>query len=135
MPENTTSLEQREVIPASPEDVYQALVDPLKHAAFTGAEATGEPVEGETFTAWDGYIEGRHLTLEPGRRIVQEWKTAEWPADQPPSLLEFHLEACEGGTRMTLTHSGVPASQAQSYEKGWLEYYWEPLRRYFEREG
>lgn len=135
MPEKTTSLEQTQVIPATPAAVYEALVDPVRHAAFTGAEATGDPVEGEMFTAWDGYIEGRHLTLEPGRRIVQEWTTAEWPAGQPPSRLEFRLEACAEGTRLTLTHSDIPESQADSYGKGWIEYYWKPLRRYFEREG
>src|SRR5579862_2239425 len=59
---------QEETFDAAPMDVYEALVDPAKHAQFTGSTATGEPVEGGAFTAWDGYIEGRHERLVPGAR-------------------------------------------------------------------
>ena len=82
---------QEEIFDAAPMDVYEALVDPAKHAAFTGSTATGEPVEGGTFTAWDGYIEGRHERLVPGARIVQLWRTTEFPEGHPDSRLELEL--------------------------------------------
>jgi len=131
MAENTTSFEQSQRIPATPADVFDALVDAEKHSAFTGAEATGEAVEGAPFTAWDGYIEGRFLKLVRGLLIVQEWSTTEWPDGQEPSLVEIRLEPCDGGTHLTMVHSRVPASQAGSYEKGWVDYYWTPLKEYF----
>lgn len=31
-----------------------------------------------------------------------------------------------------MVHSKVPAEQAQEYKKGWKEFYWEPLKKYFE---
>lgn len=120
---------QEEIFDAAPMDVYEALVDPAKHAQFTGSTATGEPVEGGTFTAWDGYIEGRHERLVPGARIVQLWRTSEFPEGHPDSRLELELRPeTDGKTRLRLTHSGVPRAQAKSYEKGWVDHYWTPLR-------
>jgi uncharacterized protein YndB with AHSA1/START domain len=120
---------QEEIFDAAPMDVYEALVDPAKHTQFTGSTATGEPVEGGTFTAWDGYIEGRHERLVPGARIVQLWRTSEFPEGHADSRLEIELRPeAENKTRLRLTHSGVPRDQAKSYEKGWVDHYWTPLR-------
>ncbi len=125
---------QEQIFDAAPMDVYEALVDPSRHAAFTGSTATGEPVEGGAFTAWDGYIAGRHERLVPGARIVQRWRTTEFPETHPDSRLELELRPeAEGKTRLRMTHSGVPKSQAKSYEKGWVDQYWAPLRVYLLR--
>ena len=117
----------------APVELYDALLNARKHSAFTGAKATSVACVGGRFTAWDGYITGRHLELEPGRRIVEEWRTTEWPAGAPPSRVEWKFAAKRGGTEMSLIHSGVPASQAASYRQGWIEYYWKPLKAYFAR--
>lgn len=127
---------QEEIFDAAPMDVYEAFVDPAKHAAFTGSTATGEPVEGGAFTAWDGYIEGRHERLVPGARIVQMWRTSEFPEGHPDSRLELELRPeAEGKTRLRLTHSGVPRDQAKSYEQGWVDHYWTPLRDFLRDSG
>jgi len=127
---------QEEIFDAAPMDVYEAFVDPAKHAAFTGSTATGEPVEGGAFTAWDGYIAGKHERLVPGARIVQLWRTTEFPSAHPDSRLELELRPeAENKTRIRLTHSGVPRDQAKSYEQGWVEHYWEPLREYLRDSG
>lgn len=131
--EKSVSFEMAVVIPAPPGMVFEALTDPELHSAFTGSPADGEAVEGGIFTAWDGYIEGRHLELVPGERIVWEWVTVEWPENAPVSRVEIGLTACAEGTDLKMVHSGVPASQATSYRKGWTDYYWKPLQRYFGR--
>lgn len=132
MSEKTTAFHQVHRIPASPAAVYRALIDPEEHAAFTGSEATGEPKVGAAFTAWDGYIHGKIVELEEDRKIVQAWSTTEWPADQPPSKVEIRLEPDGDETRLTLVHSEVPESQAESYRQGWIDYYWSPLQQYFQ---
>lgn len=132
MTEKHSTIEQAEFIPAKPELVYEALTDARKHAEFTGSSATGVAVAGGEFTAWGGYISGKHLELTPGRKIVQEWKTTEWPKGAAPSLLEIELKSVPGGTRLNMKHTRVPEEQAASYRQGWIDYYWAPLRRYFE---
>ena len=69
-----TTITQKILIPkVSPKQVYEAYVDPKIHSEFTGSEATGKPVVGGKFTAWDEYISGKFLELEEGKRVVQEW--------------------------------------------------------------
>ena len=119
------------VINAGPLEVYEAYTDPKKHAAFTGTGVTGTPKAGERFTAGDGYIAGKYIILQPGKRIVHEWTTTEWPAGYPPSILELTLKPKGAGTELVMVHSKVPAEQVKYYAKGWREYYWEPLKKYF----
>lgn len=129
----TATITQKVVISASPEEVYDAFIDPKKHAAFTGAEATCDPRVGGEFTAWDGYIKGKNLELEKGKRIVQEWSTSEWPEDYPPSRLELTFAKVDSGTELTMVHSDVPASQADEYRQGWIDNYWDLLKEYFQK--
>ena len=129
-----STIVQEEIFDAAPMDVYEALVEPRLHAAFTGSPVTGDPVEGSAFTAWDGYIRGTHERLVPGARIVQAWRTTEFPAAHADSRLEIELRPVAGGkTRLRLTHTGVPQKQAKQYETGWVDHYWAPLRQYFKR--
>lgn len=127
------TIRQKAIVSATPEDVYEAFIDAEKHSAFTGSRATCDPrVEGE-FTAWDGYISGKNLELEKGKKIVQEWKTTEWPSGYPPSRLELTFRKVGEGTEISMVHSNVPAEQADDYAQGWIDFYWEPLRKYFRK--
>lgn len=128
---HTDQIVQTIVVPAAPDRVYEAFVNPQKHAAFTGSSASGEERVGGHFSAWDGYIFGRYLELEPQKRIVAEWQTTEWPQGYPPSRLELVFTPQGSGTQITMTHTQVPAEQKESYSQGWEDFYWEPLRQYF----
>jgi activator of HSP90 ATPase len=122
-------------LPASPEHIYRAWLSSQEHGAFSGGAAEINPALGGRFTAWDGYIEGTTLELEQNQRIVQAWRTSEFPAGSPDSHLEILLEAVEGGTRITLKHSQIPDGQGDSYAQGWADYYFKPMREYFNVEG
>ena len=131
MPE---SIQVSAVLPASPQRIYKAWLSGKEHSAMTGGKATVDPKIGGRHTAWDGYIEGVMLELEPGRRIVQSWRSSEFPADAPNSRLEVLLEKVEGGTQVTLNHSDIPDGQGAGYQSGWVENYFEPMRAYFARQ-
>jgi uncharacterized protein YndB with AHSA1/START domain/GNAT superfamily N-acetyltransferase len=124
----TSVIEQARLFSASPEELFRAFADPKLHSAFTGGAATGRLRPGAHFTAWDGYIKGRTLEVEPGRRILQEWSTTEWPEGAAPSRLELIFEAHPRGTRIVLRQVDVPRTQAKAYRTGWDDYYWRPLR-------
>jgi uncharacterized protein YndB with AHSA1/START domain len=126
-------IKQTVQIDASPVEVYEAYVDPKKHSAFTGQSATGKPKVGGKFTAGDEYITGRFLELEKGKKVLQEWTTTEWPEGYPPSLLELRFRAKGKKTELTMIHSRVPEEQVKYYAEGWMEWYWEPLKKYFAR--
>lgn len=125
------TIRQSVIVPASPAEVYEAFVDPKIHAAFTGSPAKGSRRVGSHFAACGGYIDSVHRELVPGKRIVQDWSTTEWPEGAPVSRLELTLKRVAKGTELRMVHSNVPASQADSYRQGWIDYYWKPLNAYF----
>jgi activator of HSP90 ATPase len=129
------TIRQRVTIDASPQEVYDAYVNEKKHSEFTGSTASGTARKGAKFEAWDGYITGKFLELEKGKRVVQEWKTSEWPAGYPPSMLELKFRGRRGKTELTMIHSKVPAEQVKKYSEGWVESYWDPLKEYFGQRG
>ena len=130
----TKTIRHTEFFPGvEPQEIYASLLSGPKHTKMTGGKATGATKVGGKFTAWDGYITGKNVELEEGARILQEWHTTQWPEGDPPSLVEWKFEAKKGGTKLTLKHSKVPASQAPSYDKGWLDYYLIPMKKYFAR--
>jgi activator of HSP90 ATPase len=128
-----STIRQKVGIPASPIEVYEAFIDAKRHSEFTDSKATCDPRVGGEFTAWDGYISGKNLELEKGKRLVQEWVTTEWPKGYPPSRLELTFTKVRGGTEILIVHSGVPTEQADDIAEGWNEFYWEPLKKYFKK--
>ena len=124
------TIEQTVFFEASPEEVYSALLDARKHSEFTGSPATTSAKVGATFTAWDGYIDGKNVELVRGKKIVQDWKTTEWPEGYPYSRLELTLTPKKGGTELKMVHSKVPAEQVDEYTGGWKSSYWDPLKAY-----
>ncbi len=129
MPE---SIKLSAVIPATPQRIYDAWLDSQEHSSFTGGgAATVDPRVGGKYTAWDGYIQGTTDALEAGKRIVQSWRSADFPDDAPDSRLEVLLEPSPRGARVTLVHTNIPDGQAQDYKQGWKDYYLAPMKAYF----
>ena len=126
-------IRQKALVDASPDEVFDAYVDPRAQTEFTGSKAAGATKVGGKFTAWDGYIKGKHVRLDRGKKIVQEWTTTEWPKGYPPSMLEITLSPKGKKTELVMIHSKVPADQADEYAQGWTDYYWEPLKEHFKK--
>jgi uncharacterized protein YndB with AHSA1/START domain len=116
---------------ASPAQVFAAWLDSKAHTAMTGAAATIDPHVGGAFMAADGYIRGRTLELDPGRRIVQAWRTSEFSNEHADSRLELHLRSIDGGTELTLVHEDIPEGQGAGYHQGWHDHYFAPMAKYF----
>jgi uncharacterized protein YndB with AHSA1/START domain len=121
------------VIPATPQEIYDAWLDSLAHSEMTGSEAVMSGEVGADVSAWDGYITGRNLELVPGERIVQSWRTEKFGDEHEDSIVTVTLEGTEEGTLLTLVHSNVPDGQRSYEEGGWEENYFEPMRAYFAR--
>ncbi len=124
-------LELTVLLPASPRQVYEAWLDSAAHTRFTGSLAVIDPRVGGHFTAWDGYITGETLELAPYQRIVQSWRTDEFPADAPDSRLEVFIAGDGPAARLTLRHTLIPDGQAAQYEQGWRDYYFQTMLDFF----
>ncbi|MCH7586787.1 MAG: SRPBCC domain-containing protein [Chloroflexi bacterium] len=125
------SFEISVVINTTPKSLYEAWLDSEQHSAFTGSKAQVDPQVGGSHSAWDGYIEGKILELDPGRRIRQSWRTSEFPQKSADSTLDILFEEVAEGTKITLKHSQIPEGQGESYREGWDDNYFKPLEQYF----
>jgi len=114
----------------SPNEVYDAYLDSRRHARFTGQAAKMSRVEGGRFTAGDTYISGYNLELVPGKRIVQAWRASEWPEGEY-SILRLELKKKGKGSVLTVDHVGIPDKFRDGVDKGWYEFYWDPMKEYF----
>lgn len=126
----TVHFEISAILPASPNAIYQAWLDSTEHAAMTGGGANVSDQVGGSFSAWDDYISGTNIALEPGRRILQTWRTVEFEETDPDSQLEISFDPHEEGTKVTIRHTNLPPHGDQ-YEQGWVENYFEPMSKYF----
>ena len=119
-------------LPAPPERVYEAWMSAREHTVFTGGgKATVVARVGGKHTAWDGYISGKNIELVAGSRIVQSWRTTEFPASSDDSRLEIVLHAAGQGTLLKLVHTNIPKGQGARYKQGWEEFYFKPMQKYF----
>jgi uncharacterized protein YndB with AHSA1/START domain len=126
----TKEIKHRVIIRATPARVYAALMDEKKHAQFTGERARIDRRVGGTFTCYGTYINGITLELQPGKHIVQAWRSRNWPK-VTYSIVAFKLSKAAGGrTTLRFTQVGVPANDYLDKNKGWRTHYWEPLKRY-----
>ncbi len=117
-------------IHAKAETIYKALLSSEGHSALTGSPAKVDGTVDGDFVAWDGYIKGMFLELEENKRILQAWRTAEFPEDAEDSIVEILLEESHGKTKLTLHHSNIPEGQADDYHKGWEDFYFKPMREW-----
>ena len=126
----TIKFEISDVIPATPQVVYSAWLHSKEHTRMTGGQAKVSAKVGDSFEAWDGYIHGTNLELEPPRRILQHWRTSEFEASDKDSLLEVLLKPAGNGTKITIRHSDLPEHGMQ-YKQGWVDAYFTPMKEYF----
>jgi len=127
----TIGVERELAIDASPETVWQFLVDPEKATRWMGQTASFDVRPGGEYRV--GVIPGHtaageFVELDPPRRLVFTWG---WESDHeaenavPPgsSTIEIELVPNEGGTTLRFRHYGLPnEAAAESHAHGWDHY-------------
>jgi len=126
----TRVIAQSVVLPGPPEDLYATYLDPVLHAAVTGAPVTVGAEPGAPFSAFDGRISGTTLSVVKPRLIVLSWRSVNFREGDPDStlILAFVPEGRDG--RIDLIHIDVPEQDYQGVSEGWEKFYWAPWKRY-----
>lgn len=126
----STTINQEILFTASPQHLYEALLDAKQFSELTGgATAQIDRDPGGAFCCFDGMISGRQIELKPNQRIVQAWRAGNWP-EGVYSIVRFELSAEGSGTRLRFAQAGFPQGQQEPLGAGWHRMYWEPLRKY-----
>ena len=118
------------VVPATPHMVYSAWLDSVQHSAFAENKTVVSGDVGGNFSERDGHITGKLVQLDLGRRIIQSWRSKDFPPKAPDSRVELHFESVFGGARITILHSDIPEGLGESVRRSWNEMFG-PMRSYF----
>jgi activator of HSP90 ATPase len=124
-----TFLHQEVDFKASPQRIYEALLDSKQFATLTGMSAEIDPKAGGAFATFGGLIVGRNIELIPNQRIVQAWRPTHWDPGVY-SLVKFELKPRGAETTIILDHTGFPEGDYDSLNAGWKPRYWDPLKKF-----
>jgi uncharacterized protein YndB with AHSA1/START domain len=126
-----TSVERELAIDASPETVWEFLVDQEKMGRWFGNEAWLDPRPGGQYRVdvIGGHIAvGEFVELDPPRRLVHTFGWEASPGSENPvppgaSTIEIELEPSGAGTLLKFRHYGLPGAEAAaSHSVGWDHY-------------
>ena len=127
----TVSIEREIVIAASPDTVWQFLVDPDKATRWMGQAVSFDPRPGGLYRVEviPGHTaRGEFVELDPPRRIVYTWgwEPSEDGANPVPpgsTTVEVELVPNGNGTMLRFTHRDQPSTEAaESHGHGWDHY-------------
>ena len=120
-------------LPATPDQLFDAYLDPAKRAAITGSPVTISDEPGAPFRAFDDMLTGTILQVAPKRLIVQSWRSLNWgPEDIDSTLILSFWPEGEGG-RIELVQVNVVEKDFGGVSHGWEKYYWSAWRTYLTR--
>jgi activator of HSP90 ATPase len=128
-PSKAITIHQEIDFNASPQRIYEALLDTKQFSAFSGRRAEIDREVGGAFSLFDGHIAGRNVELVPNKRIVQAWRTADWP-EGVYSIARFELKTQGSGTHLVFDHTGFPKGLRDHLAEGWDGHYWLLLKKY-----
>jgi uncharacterized protein YndB with AHSA1/START domain len=127
----TTSLEREIAIAASPETVWQFLVDPDKAVLWMGERATFDARPGGAWTVDvipGNKASGEFVEVDPPHRLVYTWgwEAVDGVANPVPpgsSTIEIELVADGNGTMLRFAHRDLPTEKSvDSHAHGWGHY-------------
>lgn len=118
-------------LPATPEEVYTALTNPLTIELWTGETAEMSTEPGSEFSMWEGSIVGKNLEFEENKKIVQHWYFDGQPEE---SIVTIKLHPDKDGTSIELRHTNLPAAEYNDFAEGWDNSYFGALAEFFEVE-
>jgi activator of HSP90 ATPase len=119
---------------APAEALFEAYLDPARHAAITGSPVVISKKAGSRFRAFDGALNGTMLAVVEPTLIVQSWRSSAFKKrDGDSTLILIFMQQGRRG-RIHLTHLDVPDHDHKGVAEGWKTYYWVPWRRCLSRE-
>jgi uncharacterized protein YndB with AHSA1/START domain len=124
----TTTVEREIAIDATPETVWEFLVDPDKATRWMGQSASFDPRPGGSYRidVIPGHTaSGEFVELDPPRRLVYTWgwESGSGSRVAPGSTtIEIELLPNGDGTTLRFRHDLPNAEAAESHAHGWDHY-------------
>jgi len=115
-------------LPATPEEIYTALTNPLTIELWTGETAQMSTEPGSEFSMWEESIVGKNLEFEENKMIVQQWY---FDGQPEASIVTIKLHPDKNGTSVELKHTNIPDAEYTGFAEGWDNSYFGALAEFF----
>jgi activator of HSP90 ATPase len=116
------------LIPATPNEIYMALTNPITLELWTGETAVMSTEPGSEFSLWEGSIVGKNIEFEDGKKIVQQWY---FDGQSEDSIVTIKLHPDKQGTSVELRHTNIPDADFNDIAEGWSDSYFGNLADFF----
>jgi uncharacterized protein YndB with AHSA1/START domain len=126
----STKVERELTIAASPETVWELLVDPEQAVRWMGQVATLDAHPGGLYRVEvipGNTARGEFVVVDRPRRLVHTWG---WEPESGSTVtpgsttVEYELIPTDGGTTLRFTHRDLPSEEAAtSHAQGWDHYF------------
>ena len=116
-------------IPATPEEIYLALTNPITMELWTGEPAEMSTQPGSEFSMWEGSIVGKNMEFEADKKIVQQWY---FDGQPEASIVTIKLHPDKAGSSVELRHTNIPDAEYNDMAEGWDNSYFGALIEFFE---
>lgn len=103
-------------IQATPEELYNALTNPLALKLWTGEEALMSTEPNSEFSWWEDSIVGRNIAFEENKMIKQVWYFGDENPDSEV-ILKFHEH--KKGTSLEVSQTNIPDEDFDDVLQGW----------------
>jgi activator of HSP90 ATPase len=114
---------------AAPQDVYNALVNPVMLELWTGEPAVMSEVPGSEFSWYDGSITGKNIEFVKNSKIVQEWDFGD---QTEVSVVTLKLHPSGKNTSLEIRQNNIPDDSFDNISEGWTEEFLSGLEQLFE---
>lgn len=124
-------IDQVATFPISAAELFAIYTDAEKHSAATKSPAVSSAEVGADFSAHNGFITGKSLSIVPSRLVVQSWRGRNWKkSDLDSTLILTFSDLPHGDGQIHLVHVNVPDHAHDEIAGGWEKAYWTPWRAY-----
>ncbi len=126
------TIQQTYEMNATPEEVFDALVNPEVIQDWSGDEAKMNDQVGGKFSLWGGQMFGINTEVVKNKKLVQDWGYDQWDI---LTKVTFIIKANGNKTTVDLLHENVPEKSLKSITEGWNTYYLGAMQEMFEEKN
>jgi activator of HSP90 ATPase len=117
------------ILNAPPDEVYEALTNPLSIKLWTNDEVIMSKEPGSEFSLFGDSITGKNLEFEENKKIVQQWYFGD---DSDNSIVTIKFHPHKKGTSVEVNHTNIPDEAYENIVEGWDEVYFGNLAYFFD---
>jgi activator of HSP90 ATPase len=121
-------IKQLHHIPATSEEVFTALTNPLTIELWSGYPAQMSTTPGSEFSLFEGDIVGRNIEFKQNSFIKQHWY---FEGELNESIVTMTLRPEKNNTVVELIHTNVPEEVYEEMLNGWKKIYFGSLKKFF----